>query len=68
MQALTTGTYSSDWKKGNTVSVRKKGVKQNIKNCYPYAVSLPPICGNVFERILYNPFSFFLESTLITQK
>ena len=57
-QALITGTYHSDWKKGNIVPVHKKGDKQNIKNYRP--VSLLPICGKVFERILFNNvFSFF---------
>ena len=46
-QALITGTYSSDWKKGNIVTVHKKGDKQNIKNCRP--VSLLPICGKVLK-------------------
>ena len=66
-QALVTGTYSSDWKKGNTVTVHKKDDKQNIKNYNP--VSLLPICSKVFERILFNNMlSFFLENNLITQK
>ena len=30
-QALITGTYTSDWKKGNIVPVHKKCDKQNIK-------------------------------------
>ena len=56
-QALITGTYLSHWKKGNIVPAHKKGDKQNIKNYRP--VSLLPICGNVFERILFNNmFSF----------
>ena len=66
-QALITGTYHSDWKKGNIVPVHKKGDKQNIKNYRP--VSLLPICGKVFERILFNNmFSFFLGNNLIPQK
>ena len=66
-QALITGTYPSDWKKGNIVPVHKKCDKQNIKNYHP--ASLLPICGKVFERIWFNNmFSFFLENNLITQK
>ena len=66
-QAPITGTYHSDWKKGNIVPVHKKDDKQNIKKYRP--VSLLPICGKVFERILFNNiFSFFLENNLITQK
>ena len=31
-QALTTGVFSPEWKKGNIVPCYKKGDKQNIKN------------------------------------
>ena len=65
-QALVTVTYSYDWKKGNIVPVHKKGNK-----CLYYyrPVPLLPICGKVFERILFNNmFSFFLENNLITQR
>ena len=48
-QALTTGVFLSEWKKGNIVPCYKKGVKQNIKNYRP--VSLLPICGKIFERL-----------------
>ena len=66
-QALITGTYPSGWKKGNMVPVHKKGNKQYIKDYCP--VSLLPICGKFFERMLFNNmFSFFLENNLITQK
>ena len=50
-QTLITDTYSSDWKKGNIVPFHNKGNKQNIKNYHP--VSLLPICGKVFERIIF---------------
>ena len=45
-QALTTGVFPSEWKKGNIVPCYKKGDKQNIKNYRP--VSLLPICGKFF--------------------
>ena len=57
-QALTTGVFPSEWKKGNIVPCYKKGDKQNIKNYRP--VSLLPICGKFFERLIFNEmFSFF---------
>ena len=57
-QALTTGVFPSEWKKGNIVSCYKKGEKQNLKNYRP--VSLLPICGKFFERLIFNEmFSFF---------
>ena len=47
-----TGQFPSDWKKGNVVSVFKKGDKILLKNYRP--VSLLPIIGKIFERLLYN--------------
>ena len=46
------GTYSSDWIKGNGVSLNNKDNKHNIKNYRP--VSLLPICGKIFENSLFN--------------
>ena len=51
-QALTTSVFPSEWKKGNIVPCYKKGGKQNIKNYRP--VSLLPICGKFFERLIFN--------------
>ena len=57
-QALTTGVFLSEWKKDNIVPCYKKGDKQNLKNYHP--VSLLSICGNIFERLIFNEmFSFF---------
>ena len=57
-QALTTSVFPSEWKKGNIVPRYKKGDKQNIKNYR--SVSLLPICGKFFERLIFNEmFSFF---------
>ena len=46
-QALTTGVFPSEWKKGNIVPCYKKGDKQNIKNYRP--VSLLHICGKILK-------------------
>ena len=32
------------------------------KNCINSGVSLLPICGKIYERILYNPLFLYLES------
>ena len=40
------------WKKSNICPIHKKGDKQIIKNYRP--VSLLPICGKIFERIIFN--------------
>ena len=64
---LRLGKFPSEWKKANVVPTSKKGDKQCIKNYRP--VSLLPVCGKVFERLLYNKmFSFFSENDLISPK
>ena len=64
---LRLGKFPSEWKKANVVPTFKKGDKQCIKNYRP--VSLLPVCGKVFERLLYNNmFSFFSENDLISPK
>ena len=64
-QALLTGVFLSEWKKGNIVPVRKKSGKQNIKNYCP--VCLLPICGKIFERLIFNEmFTFFIFNNLIS--
>ena len=63
-QALTTGVFPSEWKKGNIVPCYRKDYKQNFKNYRP--VSLLPICGKIFERLIFNEmFSFFLSNKKI---
>ena len=52
-------------KKANVVPVHKKGNKQSLENYRP--ISLLPICGTIFERLLYNEmFTFFTENDLIS--
>ena len=64
-QALLTGVFPSDWKKGNIVPVHKKIVKQNIKNYTPG--SLLPIYGKIFEKLFFNKmFTFFFSNNLIS--
>ena len=61
------GIYPLDWKKANVVPAFKKNDKQSIKNYRP--ISLLPICGKIFERVLFNNmFSFFMENQLISEK
>ena len=49
----------------NVVPVHKKSDKQILKNYRP--VSLLPICGKVFERLIYNSlFEYFIQSDLIS--
>ena len=54
-------------KKGNLIPCYKKGNKQNLENYHP--VSLLPICGKFFEKLIYNEtFSFFLVNNLLAPK
>ena len=56
--------FPSEWKKGNIVPCYRKDYKQNFKNYRP--VSLLPICGKIFERLIFNEmFSFFLANSLL---
>ena len=48
-----------DTKKSNIVPVRKKGDKQIVDNYRP--VSLLPILGKIFERIIFNSIFEYLE-------
>ena len=59
------GKFPSEWKKANVVPVHKKGNKQTLKNYR--LVSLLPICGKIFERLIYNSlFEFFIANELIS--
>ena len=62
---IDSGIYPCEWKKANVVPIHKKGDKQTLKNYRP--VSLLPICGKIFERLIYNEmFGFFLDKGLIS--
>ena len=64
---LRTGIFPLEWKKANIVPIYKKGDKQTVIHYRP--VSLLPICGRIFERLLYNEMlNFFLENDLISPK
>ena len=56
---LDRGKFPQEWKKANVVPVHKKNDKQLVKNYCP--ISLLPICGKNFERILYNYLLNFLN-------
>ena len=51
-QALLSGVFPFEWRKGNIAPVHRKSDKKNIKNYRP--VSLLPICGKIFERLIFN--------------
>ena len=65
-QALLTGVFPSEWKKGNIIPIHKKGEKQNIENYR--TVSLLPICGKIFERLTFNEmFKYFSVNKLFSK-
>ena len=62
-QALTTGVFPSEWKKG-IAPCYKKGHKPYLKNYRP--VFLLPTWGKFFERLVFNEmFLFFLANNLL---
>ena len=62
---LESGKFPLEWRKPNVVSAHKKWDRQILKNYRP--ISLLPITGKIFERILYNNmFEFFTENDLIS--
>ena len=64
-QAMESGSFPSEWQKGNVVPIHKKDDKQCLKNYRP--ISLLPICGKIFERLIFNEmFKFFIENELIS--
>ena len=59
------GKFPNEWKMANVVPVHKKSDKQILENYRP--VSLLPICGKVFERLMYNSlFEYFIQNDLIS--
>ena len=62
-ECLNTGLFPLEWKKANLVPVYKQGDKQCLINYRP--VSLLPICGKIFEKLIFNKmFKFFNENNL----
>ena len=55
------------WKKDNVVPIHKKDDKQNVKHYR--SVSLLPICGKIFERLICNlMYDFLTEPFLQTNQ
>ena len=50
--------YSDIWKRSNIIPVHKKNDKQLVKNYRP--ISLLPIFGKNFEKIIFNKIYYFL--------
>ena len=63
--AMESGSFPSEWTKGNVVLIHKKDDKKCLKQYIPS--SLLPICGKIFEKLIFNEmFKFFIENELIS--
>ena len=60
---LLTSIYPETWKLANVTPIFKKGDKQLIKNYRP--ISLLPICGKYFEKVIFNIFIVILMQTIM---
>ena len=64
-ESLECGVFPEIWKKANVVPVHKKEDKNLVKNYRP--ISLLPIFGKIFERVIYNfIFNNFISNKLFT--
>ena len=56
--------YPDIWKRSNIIPAHKKSDKQLVNNYRP--ISLLPICGKIFEKIIFNKiYNFLLEESLL---
>ena len=63
---LKSSTYPDIWKLADVTPIFKKNDKQLIKNYRP--ISLLPICGKLFEKILFNKlYNYFTANNFITK-
>ena len=61
LTCIESGKSPSEWKKANVFPVRKKSNKKTSEDYRP--VSLLPICGKVFEVLIYNRlFELFISN------
>ena len=59
------GKFPTEWKRANMVPVHRKEDRQNLKSYR--SISLLPVDGKIFERILYNNmYESFKENNLIS--
>ena len=62
---LETGVFPIHRKKANVVPIYNKESKQLVKN--NRSVSLLPICGKIFQRLIYNEvYPYLIDNNLIS--
>ena len=60
---LLTYSYPDIWKLANVTPIFKKGDAQLIKNYRQ--ISLLPICGKIFEKVIFNNLDSYLMPTIL---
>ena len=63
---LVSSIYTDMWELANVIPIFKKGDKQLIKNDRP--ISLLPICGKIFEKIIFNNLYNYLNTNYLITK
>ena len=61
--SINDGVFPFPWKKANVVPIHKKGAKNVVGNYRP--ISLLPICGKIFEKVIYNNLYKYFEDLKI---
>ena len=59
-ESIDQGIFPDQWKKANIVPIHKKNEKNLVKNYRP--ISLLPVCGKIFERIIFNSIFNYLST------
>ena len=66
IKCIQTGKFPTSWKQANVQPVHKKSSRQLKENYRP--ISLLPICGKIFEKIIFDQlYSFLICNNLITR-
>ena len=58
--------YQDMWKLTNVIPIFKKGDKKFVKNYRP--ISLLPICGKIFEKVIFNNLYKYLNTNNLITK
>ena len=63
---LNSSIYPDQWKLANVTPIHKKDSKQLVSNYRP--ISLLPICGKIFEKLIFNSlYTYLTNHNLITK-
>ena len=62
--SLNQGIFPKPWKQANVTPIHKKGDKTDVSNYRP--ISVLPVCGKLFERIIYNSlYNYFEDNNIL---